>query len=309
MFGKSSKIEINMLDGDPDGMRLAEMPMFPTLALAFRRNELGRLRKDYSWIDERTGVYFLIGPEQNDNNRLTAYIGESENVGKRLSHHLSKSHRASRNWADTVLVARKDDRLTDAHGRYAESRLIRGVSDNPRWHLVNAVVPSENAGNIRASDKPEMDQFVLQAKTLVSCLGWDLFRNPHGPSQQNKSEKQEQHTSEDLNAPKFTMHGQGYSAEMIINATGSFVVLKGSKARIEETNSLQPGPRKKRESLIMDGILEKRDGAFVFARDYSFSSVSTAAMVVKGASETGRRAWKVEGERTTYAQWEASQDE
>ena len=285
------------------------MPRFRTLALAFRRNQLGRLRRDYSWIDKRTGVYFLIGPEKNDIHSFTAYIGESENVGRRLSNHLSSNQRASRNWADTVLVTRNDDWLTDAHGRYAESRLIRGVSNNPRWRLVNSQVPSEDAGNIRASDRSDMNEFVLQAKTLVSCLGWDLFRNPHGPLEQRTPEDQEQKIFEDADAPKFIMNGQGYSAEMMIDTSGNFVVLKESKIRIKENDSLQPIYKETRKSLVADGILEKKAGAFVLTRDYSFASVSAAAAVVKGASENGRRAWKVEGEKTTYGEWETRQGE
>ena len=307
MFRENSKIEINMLDGDPNGMRIAEMPRFRTLALAFRRNQLGRLRRDNSWIDERTGVYFLIGPEKNDNHSFTAYIGESENVGKRLSNHLSGNHRSNNNWADTVLVTRNDDWLTVAHGRYAESRLIRGVSNNPRWRLVNNKIPSENAGNIRASDKPEVDDFVLQAKTLVSCLGWDLFRKPHGHLDQKTLEDQEQGVFKDADAPKFIMQGQGYSAEMVIDTSGNFIVRKKSKIRIKENDSLQSIYKEIRKSLIADGILKRQDGAFVLTSDYSFSSVSAAAAVVKGTSETGRRAWKVEGEKTTYAEWEKRQ--
>ena len=306
MFGENSKIEINMLDGDPNGIRVADMPMYPTLAIAFRKNQLGRLRRDYSWIDGRTGVYFLIGPDKNNDHRFTAYIGESENVGKRLSNHLSGNRRSSRNWVDTIVVARNDDKLTDAHGRYAESCLIRGVSSSPRWYLINTNKPSENAGNLRASDKPGMDQFVLQAKTLVGCLGWDMFRNLHDPSQQTTPEDQ---VFQSPDTPKFVLRGGGYSAEMIIDTSGNFVVLKGSKARIRETNTLQPGLRKIRRSLLKDGILQNRDGAFVFTNNYIPSSVSTAAAVVKGASETGRKAWKVEGEKTTYAEWEASQGE
>ena len=309
LFNIGSKIEINMQDGDPNGIRVAEMPMYPTLAIAFRKNQLGRLRQDYPWIDKKTGVYFLIGPEKNANHKFNAYIGESENVGRRLYHHLSGNQRPSRNWADTVLVARKDDRLTDAHGRYAESRLIRGVSNSSRWRLINAKVPSENAGNIRASDKPEMDQFVLQAKTLMNCLGWDLFQNFYDITQQTASEDHEGRVAQAPDTPKFTVEGRGYYAEMVIDTSGNFVVLKDSRARIHETNSLQDVYRKIRKSFIRDGTFKERDGAFVFTENCSFRTVSAAAAVVKGASETGRKAWKVEGENTTYAEWEASQGE
>ena len=284
--------------------------MSPIVAIAFRKNQLGRLRSDFPEIAKGTGVYFLIGPEKTKDHKLTAYIGESENIGKRLSDHLSRrNHRQSRNWTDTVLVARNDGKFTVAHGRYAESRLIRNVPHSSRWRLINNQVPAENAGSIGSSDIPGMNKFVLQTQTLVGCFGWDLFRNFYDLTQQTASEDHEGQVVQSPGTPKFIVRGGGYYAEMVIDTSGNFVVLKGSKARIRETNTLQDTYRRTRKSFITDRTFEERDGEFVFTRNCSFPTVSAAAAVVKGMSETGRTAWKVEGEQTTYAEWEKSQGE
>ena len=298
-----------MRDRDPNGIRVASVALSPIRAFAFRKSQFRQVRKDYSWIDRHAGVYMLIGPEKNSSHKLTAYIGESENVGKRLYGYLPGKEYQSRNWVDTVLLASNDDMLTRAHGRYAESHLIRSVSNDPRWRLMNTKIPSKNAGNLGSSDKPIMDQFLLQAKTLVGCLGWDLFQNFHDITQQSASEDHEGRVAQAPDTPKFTVEGRGYYAEMVIDTSGNFVVLKDSRARIHETNSLQDVYRKIRKSFIRDGTFKERDGAFVFTENCSFRTVSAAAAVVKGASETGRKAWKVEGENTTYAEWEASQGE
>lgn len=309
LFSDESKIEISMQDRDPNGIRVASIAMSPIRAVAFRKSQFGQVRKDYSWIDNRTCIYMLIGPEKNSSHKLTAYIGESENVVNRLRGYLPGKDYRSRNWVDTVLVASNDEMLTNAHGLYLESHLIRSVPDSPRWRLTNKNNPRKNAGNLGSSDKSVMDQFLLQAKTLVGCLGWDLFRNFHGLTQQKASEDQEGRVAQSPDTPKFIVRGEGYYAEMVIDTSGNFVVLKDSRARIKETNTLQDVYRKIRKSFITDGTLKEKDGAFIFTKNCSFPTVSAAAAVVKGMSETGKSAWKVEDERTTYAQWETSQGE
>ncbi len=51
--------------------------------VAFRRNQFRRVLEVFSEI-ERPGVYILIGTDENEPDRQFAYIGESEDVGKRL---------------------------------------------------------------------------------------------------------------------------------------------------------------------------------------------------------------------------------
>lgn len=72
-------------------------------AIAFRRNQLRRVREAFPEI-ERPGVYLLIGTDENEPDRLIAYIGESEGIGSRLYTH--NSNDAGRDpkayWTDTL---------------------------------------------------------------------------------------------------------------------------------------------------------------------------------------------------------------
>ena len=68
-------INIFLLDGDPNGIRVAQMSMSTIQAIAFRRNQLGRVRSTFGEI-ERPGVYVLLGADDADPDQVLAYLGE-----------------------------------------------------------------------------------------------------------------------------------------------------------------------------------------------------------------------------------------
>ena len=167
---KPRSINIFLLDGDPNGIRVAQIMMSTIQAIAFRRNKLGEVRKTFSEI-ERPGVYILIGEDEAEPDRHIAYIGESEAIGERLgTHNSNKAGRDSKDfWTDTVVLISKDENLTKSHARYVEACLIRSTGNNPRWLLPNTNMPSGNAGKLPLPDRAAMDEFVDQTKTLVGA--------------------------------------------------------------------------------------------------------------------------------------------
>jgi hypothetical protein len=183
-MNKPRSINIFLLDGDPNGIRVAQISMSTIQAIAFRRNQLQRVREAFPEI-ERPGVYILIGNDEDVQDRQLAYIGESEGIGARLSYH--NSNEAGRDakgfWIDTVILISKDENLTKSHARYVEACLIRGVGSNPRWTIPNSRTPSDDAGKLPLPDRAAMEEFVDQTKTLVGALGWDLFRKFAGERQ------------------------------------------------------------------------------------------------------------------------------
>jgi hypothetical protein len=197
---KPRSINIFLLDGDPNGIRVAQISMSTIQAIAFRRNQLRRVREAFPEI-ERPGVYLLIGTDENDPDRLIAYIGESEGIGARLyTHNSSDAGRDPKGfWTDTVVLISKDENLTKSHARYVEACLIRAVGRNPRWLVPNSKRPSEDAGKLPLPDRAAMEEFVDQTKTLVGALGWDLFREVRG--RLTEPSEQMQPTPVDRNRP------------------------------------------------------------------------------------------------------------
>jgi len=75
--------------------------------------------------------------------------------------------------------------------------------------------------------------------------------------------------------------------------TEGFVVLKGSKGRIENVASIQGKANERfREKLLEEGILAANGAAVVLTRDYLFSSPCMAAVALPGRSANGWVEWK-----------------
>lgn len=305
---KPRSINIFLLDGDPNGIRVAQISMSTIQAIAFRRNQLRRVREAFPEI-ERPGVYVLIGADENEPDRQLAYIGESEGVGARLSYHNSNEtgRDAKGFWTDTVVLISKDENLTKSHARYVEACLIRSVGGNPRWSLPNTRRPSEDAGKLPLPDRAAMDEFVDQTKTLVGALGRDLFREMRGRAAEAMPVVHDLPEAAPVGSPRFFFRGEGFAAEMELGPSGDFVVRSGSKARVRTTTTIPRGTTALRNTLLDKGVLRQEGDFLVFTSDYSFSSASAAAATVIGASANGRMLWKLPDGRT-YADWEANQD-
>ena len=74
--------------------------------------------------------------------------------------------------------------------------------------------------------------------------------------------------------------------------TEGFVVLKGSKARLDSVASIQPSQDRIRQQLAAEGIMSEQDGMYVFTRDKLFASPTMAAVVLMGRSANGWVEWK-----------------
>jgi len=304
---KPRSINIFLLDGDPNGIRVAQIMMSTIQAIAFRRNKLGEVRKTFPEIG-RPGVYILIGEDENEPDRQLAYIGESEGVGARLSYHNSNElgRDAKGFWTDTVVLISKDENLTKSHARYVEACLIRSVGGNPRWSLPNARRPSQDAGKLPLPDRAAMEEFVDQTKTLVGALGWDLFREMRGRSVEATPVVRALSETALVGSPLFFLRGEGFAAEMELGPSGNFVIKAGSKARVRTTTTIPRGTTALRNTLLEKGVLHSESDFLVFTSDYSFSSASAAAATVIGASANGRILWKLP-DGCVYADWEANQ--
>ncbi|MCR9202206.1 MAG: DUF4357 domain-containing protein [Planctomycetaceae bacterium] len=58
--------------------------------------------------------------------------------------------------------------------------------------------------------------------------------------------------------------------------------------------------------MVANGVLESSGQTYRFTRDYTFSSPSHAASVIRGGSANGRHAWKnSEGKRLKEVQQES----
>jgi hypothetical protein len=317
-------IRLFLVDGSPNGVLTAEIMNWTGHVLSAPRSGLIEvLRRPEAG---RTGVYFLVGSDPERLGQSLVYIGESDNVGERLTQH---NRREDRNfWEATCVVTNKDANLTKAHVKYLESRLIKLTTLAGRARLINETAPE--FGYLPESDISDMEYFISQLLTLLPVLGFDFLRTTPQFSSSSRQDigdvtgasdaitdrpeknvfARDRPTAEGGRSPIFQLsdYHENVSAKAV-EIDGQMVILRGSEAREQELPSLASNVKLVRQQLLQSGKLAVADkpGVLRFTEDVAFSSPSAAAQAVMGSSRNGRTDWKTEKTGQTYAAWQEAQ--
>lgn len=293
---KGRTVKIYLVDGIPSGVMTAEIMNWTGKFTVAPRTQLA----DLAQRDElkRTGVYILAGQNPKDPSQEMVYIGESDNIWKRLIQHNSDSSKDF--WGKTIIITSKDENLTKAHGRYLESRLIQIASQAQRAQVINGTNPEITS--LPEPDIADMEYFLAQIQMILPVLGFTFAVSLPKINIVQNSE------SSDSVSPVFHFNYAGSNAEAQ-EVNGEFIVFEGSTARKAHTNSLAESYIQIREKLQREGKLvdSQNPDYWVFAQNVPFQSPSTAANIVGGASLNGRQHWKVKDTGESYAQWQDEQ--
>lgn len=166
MSGK--QVRLFLVDGTPGGLKTAEITNWTGHVLMGPRADVGALLQREE--AKRTGVYLLLGEDQEAIGETRCYIGEADVVADRLKEHLSKKEF----WDRAVIITSKDANLTKSHGRYLEARLIGLANQARRATLENATAPS--APRLPEADASDMDEFLVQLQIILPVLGVNVIR-------------------------------------------------------------------------------------------------------------------------------------
>jgi len=264
----SFSIRIFVADGDPDGLRIIERSNWNGQALIFPRTLLPKIKKREAF--ERTGVYLLLGPQENGEGE-TLYIGEGDPVRPRLESHFLKKDFWNRG---VFFVTTQSGALNKAHVQYLESRLIALAHSSKRAFLDN----KNNAGlpTLNEADQADMEVFLEHILQILPLLGITDFEIPV-----KKTSKKNL-----LYIKAKGLEAKGYES------TEGFVVCEGSQVAPDAVPSLSKNIETLREKLIDSGVMKIEANQYRITQNYSFSSPSTAASVVMGRSANGRTEWK-----------------
>jgi hypothetical protein len=279
-MARPQTIQIFLPAGDPRGMRVAEITTRIVRVIEVPRSLLGEFVKMPE--AQQVGVYFLMG-ESSEAGLPRVYIGQSGNVGNRLvQHNQSKDF-----WNRAFVVISLTNSMTQTHVLFLEWFAISEATKAGRCTLENG-----NTGARPHTPAPlEADCHEIHetAATLLATMGQPIFE-PLTNTSASSTEKELFYCK----GPDANGSGE-YTNE-------GFVVLKGSRCRIEIVASIQGTSHARyREQLISEGIMKLEDGAYIFSRDHLFSSPSMAAMAVMGRSANGWVEWKTLDGRTLDA--------
>jgi len=273
-LNKAKTIQIFLPDGNPRGIRIAEITsrtvqvcLAPraSLDLALKRDELAA-----------PGLYVLFGSNEDD-GKPTAYVGEAESFAKRIK---NPDHQ-KREWTHAVVATSKTGFLTKTHVKYLESISIDEAAKANRYRLENGQGSSKP--HVRESDEADIWDFFETMQLLVSALGYPIFDEMVKTNTKKK----------DL------LNCKGKDAK----ATGEytedgFVILADSICQRDFVPSTAKGMVVRRQALIDQGIIADDGNTLRVVENVSFPSPSTAAIMVLGHPANGWIEWKYECGKT-----------
>ena len=296
MNGKT--VKVFLVDGNPNGVITAEIMNWTGSLTVAPRSQLA----DVAHRPEikKTGVYILSGEDPKHPIKTTVYVGESDNVLKRLKQHSQDDKKEF--WRRTVIITSKDSNLTKAHVRYLESRLIQVITQAKRAILENGTSPETT--QLPEPDIADMEYFLEQVRILLPVLGFSFATDISAITKTSK------HEGGIDSAPIYQMTYAKVDA-FAQEIGDEFVVLEGSTARKKKVRSLSTHYIQMRNQLQEDGVLidSKQEDYWIFTQNVPFASPSTAANVIGGASLNGRVTWKEKESQKTYAKWQEEQIE
>lgn len=266
---KPKALQMLVPEGNPNGMKILELPGWSGKCFVVPRQSLKEL-KNRSEIDQ-PGLYLLFGTDEVTSEELV-YIGESENFYTRVvNHDLKKDF-----WNVVVIFT---GGLNRAFVKYLEYRATTMAHDAKRMVVQNKVQPQENT--LSEFEKVTVEQYFENLQFVLTVLGYEVF---------------EKITESISDANIYYLKADGTDAKAQLLTDGSLNVLKGSLARIRETEAFWGWSKAARERFLTEGVLmDNKDGvSYVFTKDVLFNSPSAAAATATGRPINGWTAWKDE---------------
>lgn len=262
-------IQIFLPDGNPRGIKIAEITNRTIKAVLFPRNQFEAILQRPELAN--VGFYFLFGEAENGHEM--AYIREAEDCAERL-----KQHQRNKDfWNYAVVIISQTHAFTKTHVKYLEYVAIKKAAETNRYELDNTAVP--NKPHITESMEADAEDCFEIAKVLLSTLGFPLF------------DSVARETLATVSADVYKLKGNGVEAEGSLIDDG-FVVFKGSKVKAVTVPSCHAYLVNLRNELIQSGILVQEGEMYQFREDYVFSSPSTAGGVILGRSTNGWTKWR-----------------
>ena len=262
-------ISINAISGDPEGVLLVQKSNWAGLGVVFSRSDLKLASEERI---ARTGIYLLFGEDPEETNNFLTYIGQSENVGKRLSQHVRSENKDF--WQKTVVFVSDSPAINRAHVSFIESKLVQLAKDSNHLKLMNETTPP--TPSLAVADEIEAEGFLSDVLAILPLLGYSGF---------------EKKTSSKSDSDFLFLDGPDASGKGEIRSDG-FLVFCDSLARVQSVKSFPAGWDNLRSHLIEKEILTVDGNSYRFIQDYLFSSPSAAASILLGRSSNGPKAWK-----------------
>lgn len=263
-------IELFLVNGTADSLVIAELSNWNGKAIKIPRIEVADCKRGDI---EVPGVYFLFCKEE-DEEKDSVYIGESENLKKRLMQHIQDASVGKEKYYWNTAVMFTGTNLDKALIRYLEDLLVKTAKEANRYRVLTKNTYGSTV--LKESSEATMAEFFDNIKILINAMGYKVL--------------------EPLADTSETEHGQlelhleiGSARAKCLMTTEGFVVMKGAVIN-EKTGekSMSAKALEFRKKLMASSKVKD----LVTTEDILFSSSSAAADFILGYSVSGPQVWK-----------------
>lgn len=279
------KLTVFMIDGTAYGPRLAEIGNWVGKAIYSQRSSVNKIMNRTEF--DSPGIYCLKGDPTDDAFSERIYIGEAENIRSRLKQHLSDPNK---DFNELIFFVSKDEWLTKSQIKYLESRLIQLAFEAKSAQIDNGNSP--NLPTLHEADISDMEYFLEQVKLILPIMGFSFLN-----SSILKKQKEEEENKIILQENRYHIKTSSFNAYMTETNQG-YIVLKGSEAKKELSNSCTETYRRLRRKLLETKILIGNNNKLVFTEDTVFNSPSAASNMILGRNSNGFTEWVTEDGKT-----------
>ncbi len=280
-MARGKSINLFLMDGDANGRMKCTLANWTGVAYKIPRTELDKCKERDDL--KQSGVYFLFGKNEETGDSV-AYIGQAgarkngEGILNRLQEH--KRNPEKDYWTEAIVFTTSNNSFGPTEISYLENRFCNLAIQAKRYVVKNGNDPTP--GNITEEKESELEEFIDNAKIIMGTLGHKVFV-PLATSTPTPvvAEEDIADTSDEL----LYFNHSGVKATGKRTSDG-FVVLKGSQICSKLTKSCPDSTLRNREKYA-----SKVDENFVLIEDILFSSPSSAASYIGGASLSGNACW------------------
>lgn len=273
MATRAKSINLFLMDGNANGRIKCSIANWTGVAYKIPRTDLQKCQERSEL--KQSGVYFLFGTSENDDQLV--YIGQagSRKNGKGILLRLQEHDNAKEDyWTEAIVFTTQNNSFGPTEISYLENRFCNLAVEAKRYIVKNSNDPTP--GNITEEKECELEEFVDLATMITGTLGHRVFMPLVGKGKD---------ATETIAYPILHFRSVKLVAKGMRTAEG-FVLLKGSSVSLTFTKSCPAGTLKRRKKLA---DLISVDG--VTTEDILFSSPSAAASFVGGSSLSGNNMW------------------
>lgn len=263
----SKSINLFLPTGTAEGPIELEMLNWNGMVIKIPRKEVA----SYSDVElNKPGIYFLFC--KKDDDRQAVYVGEAENLLKRLKQHINDYNSDKEKYYWQVAVCVKGSDLNKALIRYLEDFYCRKIRQSSKYELLT--LKSSPKIILKRAEQAAMEEFADNINMLIGTIGYKVY---------------EDSTDDAKDRIYFYCRGKGETDAKAYYSERGFVVTAGSKISTCSTSkTFQESSYKK----ILDTLIKNKiivDGIFV--KEYTFSSPTAAADVVLQSYVSGNEYW------------------